>query len=228
MSRSPLTPSGPSGRLLGNLPFLFMENFKLIGFFLPSMVCLLAFLLLGGLVFLLGALLLLLPAAPALSAMYDICYQILLDIPDGERSRFMESYRLNARQSIASLALTLPLMILPLVVLVVPNQLPMPVLLSVLVGCLLAQTFSVLAFSQIVLTDKPLKEIWKTALMIIPLTGWRGIAAAMLQLVFLAAMVQYLPIMFFVAALGGSALLMGFSCKILWPAMERLLAEEPD
>ena len=225
MSRSSVNSSG---RLPGNLPHLFMENFKLLGFFLPSILCLLAFLLLGGLVFLLAALLLLLPAAPALAAMYDICYQMLLGIPDEERCRFMESYRLNARQGIASLAVTLPLMVLPLFVLAVPNQLPMPVVLSVLVGCLLAQTFSVLTFSQIVLTDKPLKEIWKTALMIIPLTGWRGIAAAMLQLVFLAATVQYLPIMFFVAALGGSALLMVFSCKILWPVMERLLAEEPD
>ena len=229
--RKVITMSGKSKRpgyhpLWSNFPTIFTANFRLILFFLPSLLSLLAFVYLGGLVFLLSALLLLLPAGPAVAAMYDTGYQLCMS-SDGTVSRpFMRSYKMNLKQGIATMAIQLPFLFLLIMVLIVQAQRPLWLDLCLLISGAALMAFSILAFSQIALIEMPLSRILKNTLILIPLSGWRSLAPAVVQtlavLILLLFFWVVVPLFFF----AGPALLIVWSCRILWPVMEEVIRRE--
>lgn len=208
-----------------NFSEIFLTNFKLIPFFLPSLILLFCFLLFNGMVFLTGALLFLLPAGPAVAAMYDQGYQLTREVNKHERRKFMESYKLNFKQGVAAMAVQLPLIAMLVVISVAEVERPVWVSLCVILGSVLLMAFAVLSFSQIALVDLPLKNIFKNAVFLIPMTGWRAIAAGLVQLLFILFLYQYISVTFLLYLFAGPALLIVWSCKILWPSLENLLLD---
>lgn len=210
-----------------NLMFLLVTNFKLIVFFVPSLVCMYFFLMVGGLVFLTGALVLLIPAAPAVTAMYDVGYQLVRELPGYERRTFFESYKANFRQSALTMLVLLPFLELLVLLMLVAVEKPVWVTLCLMTGIFVVVSFAIYAFSQIALVGLSLKEIWNNALMLIPLMGWRGILAALVQIAALALFYNYIDAMFPFFLFLGPAVLVTWTAKTLWVKLEGILLEQP-
>lgn len=226
---NPQLPGEPNYHpVWSNFYDLFLTNFKLIPFFLPSLICLFLFLFLGGLVFLLAGLLFLLPAAPAIAAMYDLGYQLTREVDKHERRTFFQSYKLNCRQSMATMAVQLPFIGMLILVMLTSAERPVWITLCVMLGCILLMTFGALAFSQIALVDLPLGKLWQNAILLIPLCSWRGILVAVVQLVFIALLYQYIAVTFLLYLFAGPAVLIVWSSKTLWPKLEELLLDSED
>lgn len=209
-----------------NLSTIISTNFRLILFFLPSLLSFLAFLYLGGLVFLSAALLLLLPAGPAIAATYDIGYQLSMGT-DGTVARpFMRSYKMNRKQGIALMAVQLPFLALLVTILISEIQRPLWLNLCLLLSGLLLMAFSIMAFSQIALIEMPLSRVLKNALVLIPLSTWRGLLPAVVQTGFVVLLFPFLAVMILLFVCAGPALLIVWSCSLLRPVMEQVIQEE--
>lgn len=224
-TRQPLPPNAEPAYhpIWSNFGFLFLTNFKLIPFFLPSMILLGFFLVFGGLLFLVGALLLLIPAGPAVTAMYDVGYQLVRELPKYESRTFWQSYRSNFRQGAVNMAVMLPVIMLLMLLMLTEAEKPLWVTLCLMLGNVILTAFSALSFSQIALVELPLGKIWKNAVLMIPLTRWRAIAAALAQIAFLAVLYQWVSVAFLMYLFAGPALLLAWSAHILWPSLEELL-----
>lgn len=224
--RTQLPEEPPYHPVWSNLMLLFLTNFKLIPFFVPSMICLGMLLLFGGLIFLAAGLLLLIPAGPAVCAMYDVSFQLVRRIDKHERRTFFQSYRANLRQGMLTMAVQLPFLASLLLMLLVQGEKPLWVTLCVILGGVMLMSFSILAFSQVALVALPLKNIWNNALLLIPLTHWRVLLGAVVQLLFLAALYQWVAaaIVFFLFLV--PALLICWTAKLLWPGLEPLLVRD--
>jgi len=205
---------------------LLLTNFKLIPFFVPSMVCLGMLLMFGGMIFLVAGLLLLIPAGPALCAMYDISFQLVREVNGYERRTFFQSYRFNFRQGAATMAIMLPVIASLLMLMLLQTDKPLWVTSCLILGGIILMMFSVLSFSQIALVDLPLKSIWKNALLLIPLTHWRCFLGAVLHLLFLMALYQWIAVTILLFLFAGPAVLICWTAKTLWPGLESLLVHE--
>ena len=206
-----------------NVMLLFLTNFKLIPFFIPSIVCMGLMLMFGGMIFFAAGLLLLLPAGPAITAMYDVSYQLVREIDRHERRRFFQSYRSNFRQGIATMAIQLPFIASLLMLMLVQMEKPLWVTIFLILGGVLLMMFSILAFSQVALVDLPLKDIWKNALLLIPLTHWRSLVGALAHLVFLMALYRWIAVTVLLFLFAGPAVLICWTAKTLWTGLEPLL-----
>ena len=226
-SPQPLPPDAelPYHPIRSNFMELFLSNFKLIPFFLPSIVLLLSFLITGALLYLVSGLLMLIPAAPAVTAMYDYGYQLTREVPKHERRGFFKSYRMNFIQSAATMAIQLPIWAMLLIILIAGTERPAVITLCVVLGCLMLLAFSVLAFSQIALVNLPLGKIWKNAVMLIPLCPLQALGTALAQLLCLWMLYRYIAVTFLLFLFGGPALLIVWSAKTLWPRLEELLLD---
>ena len=208
-----------------NFSLIFSANFKLIAFFVPSLLSLLCFLYLGGLVFLLAALLLLLPAGPAIAAVYDMGYRLNMGANGSEPRKFMHSYKMNLKQGIAAMAMHLPFLATIVLVMVAPVQRPMWLNLWMLLSGILLMAFSILTFSQIALIEMPLGRILKNAVFLIPVSTWRSLLPALVQVVFIALLFLLFQILVMLFVFAGPALLIVWSCKLLWPVMDEQIRE---
>lgn len=215
----------PYHPIWSNFGFLLTTNFKLIIFFIPSLICLYTFLIVGGLVFLAAALVLLLPSGPAVCAMYDIGYQLARQVEKHERRSFFRSYRMNLGQGVATMAVQIPFIAVLLLVLLTGTERPVWVTLCLILGAVMLMMFGALAFSQVALIPLSLGKIWKNAVMLIPLCGWRGLVAAVVQLAYIAVLYQWagVGVIFFVFV--GPALLIVWSATLLWPKLEEILLD---
>lgn len=229
MSNSRLTNSPvPPERyhpVWSNFEAIFLNNFKLIPFFLPSIVSFGLFLGYGGLLFFAGALVLLIPAGPAVCAMYDVSYQFARELPGYERRGFFKSYRMNFRQGAATMAVMTPVIALLLMLLLTEAEKPLWVTLCLILGGLMLMAFGILAFSQVALVALPVGQIWKNALLLIPLTHWRCLVPAAMHLVFLAVLYQWMAVAFLLYLFLGPAMLIAFSAHLLWPRLEQVLLD---
>ena len=205
---------------------LFLTNFKLIPFFVPSMIFLGMMLMFGGIVFLAASLLLLIPAGPALCAMYDISFQLVREVNKHEQRTFFQSYRSNFRQGTLTMAIQLPFIASVLMLLLVQTDKPIWVTVCLILGSLILTMFSILAFSQVALIDLPLKNIWKNALLLIPLTHWRSFLSAAIHLMFLMALYRWIAVTVLLFLFAGPAVLICWTAKTLWPGLEPLLIHE--
>jgi uncharacterized membrane protein YesL len=218
----------PYHPVFSNFPVIFSTNFRLIGFFLPSLLCFLSFLYLGGLVFLMAAALFLLPAGPAVAATYDVGYQLCMHSDGTVPRKFMRSYKLNFRQGVAAMAILLPFLAIPVMVVIVQTQRPLWLDLCLLLSAFVLMAFSILTFSHIALIEMPLGRILKNALILIPLAGWRSILTAAAQTAFAVLLFPMLAVMILLFIFAGPALLIVWSCHILWPTMEQVIQEESE
>lgn len=205
-----------------NFSQLFVINFKFIPFFLPSLVCMTLFFGIGGLIFPLAALLFLLPAGPAVAAMYKTGYR-MVSAEGGEGPGFLRLYRLHLRQGLAAMAVQLPFLAMLGMVLLAGEGLPFWVTLCVMLSFVLLMAFGALTFSQIVLTDAPLTAMWKNAPVLILAVSWRSILTALVQLLFAALVCRFFPVALPLYVIAGPAVLIVWSCKTLWPRLEELL-----
>jgi len=103
---------------------------------------------------------------------------------------------------------------------------PLWVTSCLILGGIILMMFSVLSFSQIALVDLPLKSIWKNALLLIPLTHWRCFLGAVLHLLFLMALYQWIAVTILLFLFAGPAVLICWTAKTLWPGLESLLVHE--
>lgn len=206
----------------GNFMLLFLTNFMLISFFLPSMICLGMMLMFGGWIFFWAGLVLLIPAGPALCAMYDISFQLVREVNGYERRTFLQSYRSNLRQGAATMALQLPVIALVILMLLRTDK-PLWVSLCLILGSLILMMFSILSFSQIALIDLPIRRIWNNALLLIPLTHWRCILGAVLHLLFLVVLYRQISVTILLFLFAGPAVLICWTANTLWPGLEPLL-----
>lgn len=222
----PTDAEPPYHAVWSNFGLLFVTNFKLIPFLIPSLVCLAHFLMFGGMIFFVGALVLLLPAGPAVAAMYDVGYQLSRRLDKHERRSFLESYRLNFRQGVGNMALLLPFIAYLLLLMLVQGERPVWVTLCLILGSVLVMAFAILSFSQIALVQLPLRTIWKNALYLIPVTHWRCLLGAAAQILYLAALYQWLSATFLFFLFGGPAVVICWTAKGLWPGLEPVLVRE--
>lgn len=221
----PLPPDAelPYGPIRSNFMELFLSNFLLVPCFLPSIILLLSFLITGALLYLGAGLLLLIPAAPMVTAMYDYGYQLTREIPKHERRKLLRSYCMNFKQSALTMALLLPLWAMLLLTLISGTERPAFVTLCVVLGCLMLMAFSILAFSQIALVNLPLGKIWKNAVMLIPLCPAQILGTALVQLLFLYLFYEFIAVTFLLYLFGVPALMIVWTAKTLWPKLEKLL-----
>ena len=209
-----------------NLSTIISTNFRFILFLLPSLLSFLAFLYLGGLVFLLAAALFLLPAGPAVAAVYDTGYQLCMHNDGTVPRSFMRSYKMNFKQGVAAMAVQLPFLGMLVTVLIAQIERPLWLDLCVLLSGILLMSFSIFTFSHIALIEMPLSRILKNSLALIPLATWRSFLTAAVQAGFVVLLFPFLAVMILLFVFAGPALLIVWSCHILWPVMEQVIREE--
>ncbi len=226
-------PDGPApepGPIRANLYSLLLDNLKFVVTFLPAAVGLHLFLAVGGVLILTAAMALLCLAGPACAAMFETGFAIARGVSARERRGFFASYAANFRQGATTMGL-IALVLLPYILCMVaaaqreggaPLWLP---------GCLILEgvallAFAINAFSQIALVDLPLGKIWKNALLLIPGLGLKGVGAALLSGLGLAAVYQWLPysvpaVLVLLPALGVTLI-----CLYLRGDLERTLVDQ--
>lgn len=212
-----------AGLLRGNYYRLLIDNFKFIAFFIPALVCFYIGLAAGIFQFLLAGLILLIPAGPAVAAMYDMGYQIARELPRHESRTFFESYRLNFRQGVATMAILVPLLAMLLLSLLVIQERPVWVTVCLVVGGYCLISFAIYAFSQIALVALPLSQIWRNALILIFVFGPKGLLVAVVQLLALAVLYSFISYAFAAFLFLGPALLIAWSASLLFPKLNRIL-----
>lgn len=219
----PPAPDKPEHPVWSHLMDLFLLNFSYILLFIPSLVWLYLLLAAGGWPAFVGFLVFLIPAGPAVAAMFDMGYQYAREIPKFQQRSFWTSYKANFRQGCATMAVLL----LPLAALLLPmfaqGERPWFVVVCLILGLLALLEFAILAFSQVALVNLPLKKIWKNALFLIPVMGWRGLGVAALHLLFLAALYQWISVMFLLFLFLGPATLVAWTSWKLFPKLEGAL-----
>lgn len=216
----------PNHPIWNNFMLLFLTNFKLIPFFVPSIICLVVLLLFGGIIFLAAGLLFLIPAGPAICAMYDISFQLVREVNRHERRTFFQSYRSNFLQGTVTMTILLPVIASLLMLMLIQTDKPLWVTICLILGSMILMMFSILAFSQIALVDLPSKSIWKNALLLIPLTHWRCFLGAAMHLIFLVALYRWIAVTVLLFLFAGPAVLICWTAKTLWPGLEPLLVHE--
>lgn len=212
-----------TGLLRGNYYRLLIDNFKFILFFIPALVCFYIGLAAGIFQFLLAGLILLIPAGPAVAAMYDMGYQIARELAGHERRTFFESYRLNFKQGIATMAILVPFLVVLLLSLLVIPERPVWMTVCLLVGGYGLISFAIYAFSQIALVALPLRQIWRNALIMIFIFGWKGLLVAVMQLLALAVLYSFVSYAFAAFLFLGPALLIAWSAALLFPRLNQIL-----
>ena len=210
------------GPIRSNFFRIFLQNFGFIPFFLPSMVFACLFVAAGGWVAFVLSLLLLIPAGPAVAAMYDVGFTLVNDDPLRSRRGFWDSYRRNFCQGAATMAAMLPFLTVLLLTILLKNR-PRWMLITLAAGSYVLTAFSILAFAQIALVDLKLRQIWKNALYLIPLTGTRGILVTLAHLAFFAALYKWLSVTFLAFLILGPALLVVWTCRTIFPRLRELL-----
>ena len=209
-----------------NYTGFFVTNFKFILFLLPTLVFSFCFLLFGGLIFVLLAFVGLIFAAPAVTAMYDYAYQRVQKIPEEDGRQFFSCYKEHFIRSALTMAIQLPFLSMLVLAMLTQAQTPMWVTMCIGLAAVMLMAFSILAFSQIALTDLTLPEIWKNAVVFIPLTGWRTVAAALGQIICLAMFLPLTMVMLTLFILSGPAVLLGLTANLLFPSLNVLLPGE--
>lgn len=128
------------------------------------------------------------------------------------------------------MAVQLPVIFLLLMLLLIQGEKPLWVTLCLVLGGVMEMAFAVLAFSQCALVELPLRELWKNALLLIPLTHWRSMVPAVVHLLFLAVLYQWPAWGFLGYLFLFPAMLVAWSAKTLWPVLETMLVtrEEPN
>lgn len=213
----------PFHPLRGNMFRLFLENFKLILFFVPFLLLLRIGLVVGNFSLILLALLALIPAGPALAAMYDIGYQLSRQIPSFEMRGFFTSYRANWKQGTATMAIQLPLYAIMILAMMVDGERPVWMMPCLALGCYLLITFSIYSYSQIALVALPLAAIWKNALLLPMATGLTGLLLAALHLALIAAFWAWIGWMSIPFVFLGPATLVAWTSWKLFPKLEEAL-----
>ncbi len=219
-------PERPHGRLAGNYDRLLIDNFKLLLFLLPFLICFYIGLAAGMYAVLLIGLLLLIPAGAAVAAMYDEGFQIARRIEKRNRRGFFESCRLNWKQGCATMALLVPMMAVLLLLLLVTVERPVWVIVCLVLGGYLLISFAINSFAQIALVPLSLLQIWKNAVILIFLCGWRGLMAALMQLAALALLYEYIAYASIGLLFLGPALLITWSAMLLFPKLEVILVRK--
>lgn len=209
-----------------NYSGFFVVNFKFILFLLPTLVFAFSFLLFGGLIFLLLAFVGLIFAAPAVTAMYDYAYQRCQQIPEEDGRKFFACYKENFSRSALTMALQLPFLSMLTLALLTQTEAPMWIIMCIALAAVLLMAFSILSFSMIALTDLKLTEIWKNALVFIPLTAWRAVAMALGQIICMAMFLPLTMVMLTLYILSGPAVLLGLTANTLFPSLKELLPGE--
>jgi len=209
-----------------NFSGFFVVNFKFILFLLPTLIFSFCFLLFGGLIFLLLAFIGLIIAAPAVTAMYEYAYRRIQKIPEEDDCTFFASYRTHFRRSALTMAVQLPF--LAMLVLAMLTQAEAPIWITMCIGlaAVVLMAFSVVAFSLIALTGLKLTEIWKNAIVFIPLTGWRAVAVALGQIICIAMFLPLGLVMLTLFILSGPAVVLGLTGNTLFSSLQTLLGDE--
>lgn len=205
-----------------NLMSLLTVNFCYILFFLPSLICLYLFMMVGGGIFLAGALILLIPAGPAMAAVLDTGFQLVRQIQRAQRRGFFASYRANFSQGAAAMTALLPVLTLVFLPLLMPGK-PVWITVCLLLGLYLVTGFSILTFSQIALISLPLKKILKNALLLPLGLGWQGVLAPALHVAALFILYRWISWAFLFFLVLGPAMLVTWTCMMLWDKLEKLL-----
>lgn len=221
-------PERPRGPLAGNYYRLLMDNFKFILFFIPFMVCFYIGLAAGMFSILLLGLILLIPAGPAIAAMYDEGFQIARRVEKHECRSYFESYRSNWKQGIATMALLVPLLSVLLLSFLVTAERPVWVIVCLVLGSYLLISFTIYSFAQIALVALPLRQIWKNSLILIFVCGWRGVLVAAVQMAALALLYKFIAYAFAAVLFLGPALLITWSAIQLFPKLEAILVSSTD
>lgn len=219
-------PERPRGRLSGNYDRLLIDNFKLQLCFLPFLICFYIGLAAGMYSVMLIGLVLLIPAGPAVAAMYDEGFQIARRIEKRNRRGFFESWHLNWKQGCATMALLVPLLAVVLLLLLVAVERPMWVMVCTVLGSYLLASFAINSFAQIALVPLPVLQIWKNSIILIFLCGWRGLLATVMQLAALAVLYEYIAYASIALVFLGPALLITWSAMLLFPRLEMILVQK--
>lgn len=221
-------PERSRGPLSGNYYRLLMDNFKLILFFVPFLVCFYIGLAAGMFSILLLGLVLLIPAGPAVAAMYDEGFQIARRIAKYECRGFFESFRGNWKQGCATMALLVPMLSGLLLSFLVTAKRPVWVVVCLALGSYLFISFAIYSFAQIALVALPLRQIWKNSMILIFVCGWRGTLVAAVQMAALAFLYQYIAYASIGVLFLGPALLIAWSAIQLFPKLEAVLVSSTD
>lgn len=221
-------PEPARGPLAGNYHRLLMDNFKFILFFIPAFICFYIGLAAGMFPVLLLGLVMLIPAGPAVAAMYDEGYQIARRVDKHECRTFLESYRANWKQGAATMALLVPPLAALLLCLLATAQRPVWVMVCLAVSSYSLISFAIYAFSQIALVNLSLNQIWKNAVILVCLCGWRGLLVAVVQMAALVVLYEYIAYAFAAFLFLGPALLVTWSATQLFPRLETLLVHAAD
>lgn len=216
-------PERQQGVLTGNYYRLLMDNFKLILFFVPAMVCFYVGLAAGMFSVLPLGLVLLIPAGPAVAAMYDEGFQIARRVDRYACRGFFESYRLNWKQGCEAMLLLLPMLLLLLLSMLVTAQRPVWVTVLLVIGGYLLVSFAMYSFAQIALVSLPMGQIWKNALLLIFVCGWRGVLVAAVQMVSFLILYRLIAYAFAAVLFLGPALLITWSAAELLPQLTKAL-----
>lgn len=214
------------GIFRGNYDRLLTDNFRLILFFIPALVCLYIGLAAGFAGILLAALLLLIPAGPALAAMYDRGYQIARGLASHERRSFFESYRMSFKQGAGAMAALLPGLLLLMLVLLTDSRKPTWVMVCIAVGGYLLTSFAMYSFSQIALVSLPLRKIFVNAIILTISFGWKGVLVAAVQMLAVWMLYTFMGYAFLAFLILGPALLIAWSAWMLFPKLETLLISD--
>lgn len=220
--RSYAPPETEAGPIRENFFTIFMHNFAFIPFFLPGMFFAWLYLAAGGWIAFVLALLLLIPAGPAVAAMYDIAFTWVGRDSARPHRDFLESYKLNFRQGALTMAVSLPFLAVILISLMLRNR-PGWMLVTIAAGAFFLTAFWILSFSQIALVDLSLPQIWKNAVYLIPLMGLKGLWATLLHLIFFAVLYRWLGVTFLLFLFMGPALLVTYTANSIFPRLKELL-----
>lgn len=213
--------------LIPNLTNLLLNNLWFVLFSIPALLCIGAFLMLGGLIFILGILLSMLLMGPAMSALYHRCYDYARHVPQFDREPFLAFFRREFRQS-ASCGLVLGILwtLLGFYSLAGQSQTEtQPALYYAIVFlCLfIVSYYTITVMAQVSLFDLSTAAILKNGVILLAACGWRGVVPALMQAAYIMLVIQFPSAGLLLFFLGVPGMLFTAATYLLWPRLRLIL-----
>ena len=218
--------------LLPNLPNLLLNNLWFVLFSLPALLCIGAFLMVGGLIFIPAILLCSTLMGAAMASLYHRCYEYTRHIPRLVREPFLSFFRREFGQgAVCGLILGILWVLLGFYSLVGQSQTEAQpaVYYTVVFLCLfLVSYYTITVMAQVSQFDLPTKAILKNGVILLAACGWRGVVPALLQTVYILIAVQWPSaglLLFFLAVPG---IIFTIATSLLWPRLSQILLTSQD
>lgn len=217
------------GILFPNFTDILLNHLKFLLCSFPALLCFSAFSMLGGTIFLAGALASMISVGPAMASLYHRAYEYTRKISPLARTSFFSFFRSSFRPAACcGIFLGLLWILCGIYILGGKSQTEASSFLYNLITLavlFLVNYYTIMVMAQLSQFELPMKAVLKNAFILLAVCGWRGILPAFLQTAYVILMLNDLSVGLLLLFLGIPNMIITLAAYLLWPKLSSILLD---